>query len=63
MKSSVYISWWQPGRITLTNSVLDTLPTYEMPVFPIRSRVEERLDKLEDNTIMSMVVNLEEMKQ
>ncbi|KAG5625292.1 hypothetical protein H5410_010510 [Solanum commersonii] len=48
-----------PGRITLINSVLDSLPTYVMSVFPIPSRVEERLDKLEDNTIIYMVVNLE----
>lgn len=59
LESSVYISWWQPGRITLINSVLDSLPTYVMSVFPIPSRVEERLDKLEDNTIIYMVVNLE----
>ncbi|KAG5599276.1 hypothetical protein H5410_030646, partial [Solanum commersonii] len=52
-----------PGRITIINSVLDSLPTYVMHVFPIRSRVEERLDKLEDTTIMSIVVNLEEKKQ
>lgn len=58
LESSEYISSWWPGRITI-KLVLDSLPTYVMSVFPIPSRVEERLDKLEDNTIIYMVVNLE----
>lgn len=58
LESSEYISSWWPGRITI-KVVLDSLPTYVMSVFPIPSRVEERLDKLEDNTIIYMVVNLE----
>ena len=58
LESSEYISSWWHGRITI-KLVLDSLPTYVMSVFPIPSRVEERLDKLEDNTIIYMVVNLE----
>ena len=34
------------GRVTLINSVLDSLPTYVMSLFPMPSNVEERLDKL-----------------
>jgi len=34
------------GRVTLINSVLDSLPTYVMSLFPIPAKVEERLDKL-----------------
>lgn len=34
------------GRVTLINSVLDSLPTYVMSLFPMPAKVEERLDKL-----------------
>lgn len=34
------------GRLTLINSVLDALPTYMMPLFPIPAGVIQRLDKL-----------------
>ena len=34
------------GRVTLINSVLDSLPTYVMSLFPMPTKVKERLDKL-----------------
>ncbi|CAN4082756.1 unnamed protein product [Withania somnifera] len=34
------------GRLTLINSVLDSLPTYVMSQFPIPTKVIKRLDKL-----------------
>lgn len=34
------------GRIIFINSVLYSLPTYVMSLFPLPSKVEERLDKL-----------------
>ena len=34
------------GRVTLINSVLDSLPTYVMSLLPMPAKVEERLDKL-----------------
>ncbi|XP_055815781.1 uncharacterized protein LOC129885509 [Solanum dulcamara] len=34
------------GRVTLINSVLDSLPTYVMSLFPIPSSVAEKLDRL-----------------
>ncbi|PHT52662.1 Kinesin-like protein NACK1 [Capsicum baccatum] len=34
------------GRTILINSVLDSLPTYVMSLFPMPTKVEERLDKL-----------------
>lgn len=36
----------QGGTITLTNSLLDPLPTYVMSLLPIPSEVENKLDKL-----------------
>ncbi|KAG5587194.1 hypothetical protein H5410_047628 [Solanum commersonii] len=41
---SQYLS--RSGRLTLINSVLDSLPTYMMSVFPIPKRVINRLDKI-----------------
>jgi len=34
------------GRLILINSVLDSLPTYVMSLFPIPGKVVENLDKL-----------------
>ena len=34
------------GRLTLINSVLDTMPTYMMSLFPIHDGVIDRLDTL-----------------
>ncbi|WMV17704.1 hypothetical protein MTR67_011089 [Solanum verrucosum] len=34
------------GRVALINSMLDSLPTYVMPLFPILACVIKRLDKL-----------------
>jgi len=34
------------GRHPVINSILDSLPTYVMSLFPIPAKVEERLDKL-----------------
>ncbi|XP_060217918.1 putative acyl-activating enzyme 19 isoform X2 [Lycium barbarum] len=44
-------SWQQQylslgGRVTLINSVLDSIPTYFMSLFPIPSEVQYQLDKL-----------------
>ena len=41
---SQYLS--RGGRLTLINSVLDSLPTYMMSVFPIPKSVITRLDKI-----------------
>lgn len=37
------------GILTLISSVLDSLPTHVMYLFPIPSKVEEKLDKLRRN--------------
>ncbi|XP_009789469.1 uncharacterized protein [Nicotiana sylvestris] len=34
------------GRVTLINSVLDSIPTYIMSLFPMPSKVQKQLDKL-----------------
>lgn len=34
------------GRVTIINSILDFLPTYVMSLFPIPSKVEEKLNKI-----------------
>lgn len=34
------------GKLALTNSVLDSLPTYAVPLFPYTCEVEKTLDKL-----------------
>ncbi|WMV28378.1 hypothetical protein MTR67_021763 [Solanum verrucosum] len=44
---SQYLS--RGGRLVLINSVLDALPTYLMPVFPLPAKVEERIDALRRN--------------
>lgn len=42
-------SLFRGGRLILINSVLDSLPTYVLPLFPIPVKVEEQLDKLRIN--------------
>lgn len=37
------------GRLTLINSVLDSIPTYYMSLFPIPAKVLKQLDKLRRN--------------
>uniref|UniRef100_A0A0V0HGK6 Putative ovule protein n=1 Tax=Solanum chacoense TaxID=4108 RepID=A0A0V0HGK6_SOLCH len=37
------------GRLTLVNSVLDSLPSYMMSVFPAPASVTERLDAIRRN--------------
>lgn len=37
------------GRLILINSVLDSLPTYVMSLFPIPTKVVEKLDMLRRN--------------
>ena len=37
------------GRVILINSVLDSLPTYVMSLFPIPAKVVKKLDKLRRN--------------
>jgi len=37
------------GRLILINSVLDSLPTYVMSLFPIPAKVVKKLDKLRRN--------------
>lgn len=39
------------GRTTLVNSVLDSLPTYVMSLFPLPVKVEKRIDALRRNFI------------
>lgn len=34
------------GRLTLINSVLDSIPTYLMSLFPLPTKIQERLDRL-----------------
>ncbi|PHU09599.1 hypothetical protein BC332_21459 [Capsicum chinense] len=41
------------GRTTLINSVLDSLPTNVMSLFPLPAKVEERLDKLRRDFLWS----------
>ncbi|XP_049381369.1 ABC transporter G family member 25-like [Solanum stenotomum] len=41
------------GRTILINSVLDSLPTYVMSLFPMPAKVEERLDKLRRDFLWS----------
>lgn len=37
------------GRVTLTNSVLDALPTYMMSIFPMPANVIDRMDAIRRN--------------
>ena len=37
------------GRVTLINSVLDSIPTYVMSLFPIPDSVVNKLDRLRRN--------------
>lgn len=39
------------GRKTLINSVLDSMPTYLMSLFPIHAKVVKKLDRLRRNFI------------
>ncbi|WMV11713.1 hypothetical protein MTR67_005098 [Solanum verrucosum] len=41
------------GRVTLINSVLEALPTYVMSLFPLPTKIEERLDKLRSDFLWS----------
>jgi len=34
------------GRVTLINSVLDSIPTYFMSLFPMPAKVQNHLDKI-----------------
>lgn len=44
---SQYLSNW--GRLTLVNSVLDTLPTCMMSLFPVPTGIIKRLDSIMGN--------------
>jgi len=37
------------GRVTLINSVMDSIPTYHMSLFPIPAKVLEKLDRMRRN--------------
>lgn len=43
MEVAVFVTW---GRHTLINAVVDPLPTYVIPLFPLPAKVRKKLDKL-----------------
>ena len=60
-KAKIKISRWKAhylslgGRVTLINSVLDSLPTYVMSLFPIPPIIIKKLDRLRRNFLWKKV--------